>query len=189
MKDPKSIITLVLIAGSLIWLTVNNVCCSESDCDTKVCIVVDDTMQSVFERNCMTVKDYEESFCNEDIDYDNFYAVDAIVKGTTMGSQDTMRVEDRKIIHQEMFEKYDFEFSKPLNFLPGVNAETKEMDGSVRMYFNLTVTHSENNRSVTIPMYESYDFNEEGKILYLQYYGDLTSALQSLELSDNNELD
>ena len=63
------------------------------------------------------------------------------------------------------------------------------MDGSVRMYFNLTVTHSENNRSVTIPMYESYDFNEEGKILYLQYYGDLTSALQSLELSDNNELD
>ena len=188
MKDPKSIITGVLIAGALVWLVINNVCCSETDCETQVC-VVDDTMQSVFERNCTTVEDYEESFCNEDIDYDKFYSVNSIIKGTTIGSIDTMRVEDRKIIHQEMFQKYDFEISKPLNFLPGVNAETKEMDGSVRMYFNLTVTHTENNLSVTIPMYESYDFDEDGKIAYLQYYGDITAAFQSLELPENKELD
>ena len=55
------------------------------------------------------------------------------------------------------------------------------MDGSVSMYFDLTVIRTETQKSVTIPMYEKYDFNEDGKIIYLQYYGDLTAAFQSLE--------
>jgi len=40
---------------------------------------------------------------------------------------------------------------------------------------------SENGNSVTIPMYNSFDFDDEGKILYLQYYGDFTAAFLSLE--------
>ena len=51
----------------------------------------------------------------------------------------------------------------------------------IRMYFNLTITLTENENSITIPMYESFDFDDEGKILFLQYYGDLTSAILSLE--------
>ena len=77
-------------------------------------------------------------------------------------------------------QKYDFSTSQPLNLLPGVNPETKEMDGSVRTYFNLTVTLTENQKSITIPMYESYDFDEDGKIVFYQFYGDVTSALSSL---------
>ena len=89
MKDPKSIITGVLIAGALVWLVINNVCCSESDCETQVC-VVDDTMQSVFERNCITVEDYEESFCNEVIDYDKFYSSNSIIKGFPVGISNSL---------------------------------------------------------------------------------------------------
>ena len=92
-----------------------------------------------------------------------------------------MNVQDRIDIHKNMWDKYDFALSQPLNFLPGVNPETKKMDGSVRMYFNLTVTLSATQKSVSIPMYESFDFDEKGKIIYLQYYGDFTAALQSLE--------
>ena len=45
-----------------------------------------------------------------------------------------MSVEDRKSAHKEMWTKYDFSFSDSIVFLPGVNVETKEIDGSVRFY-------------------------------------------------------
>ena len=155
---------------------------SVSSCDTSVKFEVsNDKTSEIFDKNCETVREYEKAFCQENIDYDRFYAANAIVKGTTLGAKDSMNVKERMIVHQEMWEKYDFEISKPLNLLPGVNAETKEMDGSVRMYFNLTITLTENSKSITIPMYESYDFDDSGKILFLQYYGDLTSAISSLE--------
>ena len=41
-----------------------------------------------------------------------------------------------------MWTKYDFAISDSINFLPGVNAETKEMDGSVRFYFDWTVSNN-----------------------------------------------
>ena len=91
-----------------------------------------------------------------------------------------MNVADRKVAHQEMWQKYDFSMSQPLNQLPGVNPETKKMDGSVRMYFDITITLTENGKSITIPMYNSFDFDDEGKIIFLQYYGDFTSAFLSL---------
>ena len=134
----------------------------------------------IYEKNCETVLAYENSFCEENIDYEKFYSDKAIIKGTMLGDKDSMFVADRKIAHQELWKKYDFSMST-LDPLPGVNPETKKMDGSVRMYFDITITLTENGNSVTMPMYNSFDFDDEGKILYLQYYGDFTSAFLSLE--------
>ena len=134
----------------------------------------------VYEKNCETVLAYENAFCQENIDYEKFYSEKAIIKGTMLGDKDSMFVADRKIAHQELWKKYDFSMS-PLDPLPGVNPETKKMDGSVRMYFDITITLTENGNFVTMPMYNSFDFDDEGKILYLQYYGDFTSAFLSLE--------
>ena len=134
----------------------------------------------IYEKNCETVLAYENAFCQENIDYEKFYSEKAIIKGTMLGDKDSMFVADRKIAHQELWKKYDFSMS-PLDPLPGVNPETKKMDGSVRMYFDITITLTENGKSVTMPMYNSFDFDDEGKILYLQYYGDFTSAFLSLE--------
>jgi hypothetical protein len=134
----------------------------------------------IYEKNCETVLAYENAFCQENIDYEKFYSEKAIIKGTMLGDKDSMFVADRKIAHQELWKKYDFSMS-PLDPLPGVNPETKKMDGSVRMYFDITITLTENGNSVTMPMYNSFDFDDEGKILYLQYYGDFTSAFLSLE--------
>ena len=134
----------------------------------------------IYEKNCETVLAYENAFCQENIDYEKFYSDKAIIKGTMLGDKDSMFVADRKIAHQELWKKYDFSMS-PLDPLPGVNPETKKMDGSVRMYFDITITLTENGNSVTMPMYNSFDFDNEGKILYLQYYGDFTSAFLSLE--------
>ena len=150
-------------------------------CNSDVSVkVTDDNVSKIFEKNCETVKAYEAAFCQENIDYEKFYSEKAIIKGTILGDNDSMYVADRKVAHQELWKKYDFSMS-PLDPLPGVNLETKKMDGSVRMYFDITITLTENGKSVTIPMYNSFDFDDEGKILYLQYYGDFTAAFLSLE--------
>ena len=152
-----------------------------SACNSEVSVeVTNDNTSKIFKKNCETVIAYEEAFCQENIDYEKFYSENAIIKGTILGDKDSLYVDDRKVAHQELWQKYDFSMS-PLDPLPGVNVETKEMDGSVRMYFDITITLSENGSSVTIPMYNSFDFDDEGKILYLQYYGDFTAAFLSLE--------
>ena len=171
----------ILINIGFIFLIIS-IITSISSCDTSVKVEVsNDKVSEIFAKNCETVREYEKAFCQENIDYERFYATNAIVKGTTLGAKDSMNVADRKAAHQEMWQKYDFSMSQPLNQLPGVNPETKKMDGSVRMYFDITITLTENGNSITIPMYNSFDFDDEGKILFLQYYGDLTSAFLSLE--------
>ena len=152
-----------------------------ASCSSDVSIVEkDENIYKIFKENCETVIAYETAFCEESIDYEFFYSENAIIKGTMLGDKDSMYVADRMIAHQELWQKYDFSMS-PLNPLPGVNPETKKMDGSVRMYFDITITLTENGNSVTMPMYNSFDFDDEGKIIYLQYYGDFTSAFLSLE--------
>ena len=150
-------------------------------CNSEVSVeVANDNSSKIFERNCKTVISYETAFCKENIDYEKFYSDKAIIKGTILGDKDSMYVADRKIAHQELWQKYDFSMS-PLNPLPGVDPATKKMDGSVRMYFDITITLTESGKSITIPMYNSFDFDNEGKILFLQYYGDFTAAFLSLE--------
>ncbi len=73
------------------------------------------------------MQDYVKSFCAENIDYDKFYAENAIIRGTTLGEFNMeLNIEDRKIAHKQMWEKYDFSVLEPLNILPGVNAELKK---------------------------------------------------------------
>ena len=70
----------------------------------------------------------------------------------------------------------DFKIVSKINLLPGVSADTKLADGSVRYYgsweITLPATDSTAAKSGVIRLYESFDFNEEGKIVYQQYYGD-----------------
>ena len=74
--------------------------------------------------------------------------------------------------------------TNPPVLLPGVNADTKEVDGSVRHYseweVTLPATDSTEAKSGTIKLYESFDFNEEGKIIYQQVYGDFTGLFMHL---------
>ena len=181
MKQIETPLTWGLAIVLMISLFIGNLTTNNDSNIVSANINSDDKILDIFDKNCKTVIEYEKAFCNENIDYEKFYSDKAIIKGTTLGSKDSMNVADRKIAHQEMWQKYDFSMSQPLNQLPGVNAETKKMDGSVRMYFDITITLTENGNSITMPMYNSFDFDDEGKILFLQYYGDFTAAFLSLE--------
>ena len=93
-----------------------------------------------------------------------------------------MCIRDR---HKELFAKYDFKYMAQMKYLTGVNADTGVTDGSVRMYYDqevtLTATDSTEAKSVIVSIYESFDFNEEGKVTYVQWYSDWTGSLASLE--------
>ena len=152
-----------------------------SACNTSVEVeVTDNNASAIFEKNCETVSAYFQDFSNENIDYTQYYATDAIIKGTMFGAKDSITVNEHKATHAQMWEAYEFSHSEPLVLLPGVNPETKEMDGSVRLYYSLDVTLTETQRSVSIPIYQSFDFNENGKFLFLQFYGDINAYLLSL---------
>ena len=134
-----------------------------------------------FVSNCITVQGYLNDFVNESIDYKKYFNDTCKVRGTYFNSEGPMSVADRISTHKQMWAKYDFSISDSINFLPGVNAETKLMDGSVRFYFDWTVNNTENGKSITLPLYMSFDFDNDGKINFYQFFGDISAAISSME--------
>ena len=133
-----------------------------------------------FEKNSETMQALLDSYANENVDYSRF-SNEAVFKGTLLGAPDTLRLDQIKAIHKDFFAKYDVKHMAPFNFLQGVNPETGESDGSVRFYYDMQVTNSSNGKSVVIPIYESFDFDDEGKAIYVQWYCDWTASISSLE--------
>jgi len=140
----------------------------------------DDTVNLSFEKNSETMQALLESYANEDVDYSHF-ADDVVFRGTLLGAPDSLKLDQIKAIHKDFFAKYDVKHMAPFNFLQGVNPETGEADGSVRFYYDMQVTNSSNGKSVVIPIYESFDFDDEGKAIFVQWYCDWTASLSSLE--------
>lgn len=68
--------------------------------------------------------------------------------------------------------------------LPGVDSDTKELNGSVRYYGEWkairAATDSTEERSAVLSIYESFDFDEDGKINMQVTYGDFGGAFSHL---------
>lgn len=150
----------------------------------------DNSAKEAFEKNSATVKANVEGFMNESIDY-SMYADDFVMRGTGANSSDSLSLDDVKKNDKELWADYDFKLLDELVLLPGVNSETKEMDGSVRYYGNweitIPATDSTEARSEVLKYYESFDFDEEGKILFQQGYGDFGGVWGKLHQSDKDD--
>jgi hypothetical protein len=138
-------------------------------------------VEQKFINNCNSVQSYLNDFVNESIDYKKYFNDTCKVRGTYFNSEGPTNVDDRISLHKVMWAKYDFSISDSINFLPGVNAETKEMDGSVRFYFDWTVSNTENGKSITLPLYMSFDFDNNGKINFYQFFGDISAGISSID--------
>jgi hypothetical protein len=144
---------------------------------------------ALFEANSKTVMTYLQGYQDENLDYAELYSADYIMRGTGQGSSDSITAEQVMENDAAFWAKYDYELDlEAINLLPGVNQDTKLPDGSVRYYGNWTVTRSATDsteaKSAILKIYESFDFDEDGKIVFQQYYGDfggLKKALQSQE--------
>lgn len=138
----------------------------------------DNSAAETFEKNSETVMAYINGFEKESVDYEAIYSKDLVVmRGTSFGSNDSTFLTQLILNDRKGWAKFDFEMmTRPVVLLPGVNADTKKLDGSVRYYgtwkVTLPATDSTEARSGVIKLYETFDFNEEGKIIYQGFYGD-----------------
>ena len=142
-------------------------------------------VDATFATNCETVETALSNFQNEVADY-SMYSEDYWARPTRMNPErgDSVRLEDVKTSNAGGWAIFDYELVSDLAFLPGVNPDSKEMDGSVRYYgmwkVTRSATDSTDEASVMIPIYSSFDFDADGKILFQQNYGDFTAAFNSL---------
>jgi hypothetical protein len=144
----------------------------------------DSTANEAFEKNSKTVLTYFEGVQAEKVDYSSF-SKDFKSLNTWYGAKDTISLDEFKIGDSKALKNFNFKLldSVPV-FLPGVNSLTKEVDGSVRIYSTWEIstekTDSTEAKSGRLKMYESYDFDADGKILYQQGYGDFSGLMNYL---------
>lgn len=151
---------------------------------------VDNSAKEAFEKNSQTVMAYLNGWQSENLDY-SIYSDSLVFNDTGFGGKDSLSLDDIKKMDKEMFERFDFKLlTDPIVLLPGVNPDTKELDGSVRYYgdwqVTIPATDSTEARSASIKFYESFDFNEEGKIILQQGYGDF-GGLMTYLYGDNDD--
>tara|TARA_B100000959_G_scaffold140069_1_gene147198 strand:+ start:229 stop:720 length:492 start_codon:yes stop_codon:yes gene_type:complete len=68
----------------------------------------------------------------------------------------------------------------PENYLPGVDPETGQLNGSVRTYGVWTGTNTASGKDFEILMYHYFTFNDEGKIINSGDFGDATGLIMAV---------
>jgi hypothetical protein len=153
----------------------------------------DNSANEAFEKNSKTVLTVLEGFQNENLDHQAYYAADFVGQVTGFGAEkDSLSLEESIASDKQNWKVLDFKLlTDPLVLLPGVNADTKMPDGSVRYYgaweATRTATDSTEAKSGVLKMYASFDFNEEGKIINEVGYGDFTGIVRHLFYSEDKD--
>lgn len=148
----------------------------------------DNAVNEIFDANSKTVLANLEGFESENLDY-SMYADDFVMRETVFGAEkDSLTLKEMMANDKGVWDQFNFKIlTNPTVLLPGVNPNTKMPDGSVRHYSDwevtLPATDSTEARSGIIKLYESYDFNAEGKITLQQVYGDFSGLMMHLNSS------
>lgn len=149
----------------------------------------DNSAQEAFDKNSKTVLANIEGWQNENLDYSQ-YAENFVMRDTGFGvAKDSINLQEMMENDKMMWNDYDFKLRNPPVLLPGVNPETIKADGSVRHYSDwdviLPATDSTPAKTGVIKLYESFDFDANGKIIYQQVYGDFTGLMMYLHTPSN----
>ena len=143
-------------------------------------------VDAMFAENCKTAEALIRDFDDEDlVAVQGHFADSAQWLPSMFGKSDTASLRDKVEGWKTAWATYDFNLlTEEVVLLPGVNADTKEVDGSVRVYFDWELvrpaTDSTDRKAVQVSYYESWDFDAAGKIWLTQIYGDATAAMQAL---------
>lgn len=143
------------------------------------------TAEALFNRNAATMERVFDAYLEEDAErFWAEWADTAIFRGTGANAPDTVTREQAAARFERLWGIYDYAIAEDYLFLPGVDPETRRPDGSVRGYFHYEVikpaTDSTERRSAKVWVYESFDFNADGKIAFAQVYSDMASAYRWL---------
>lgn len=137
--------------------------------------------EAAFQKNSKTILSLLESWQTENVDY-AIYSDDFLSFDTGFNAEKYEWTKSEMMAsNKEMFEIFDFKMLSAPNLLPGVDEETKKLNGSVRQYseweVTMTATDSTDAKSGKIRLYHLFGFNEEGKINYEMGYGDFTGLM------------
>ena len=160
-------------------------CKTETDNTVKETYEAETSANDTFKTNSATVLANIKGWQNENIDY-SMYADDFVTFDTGVGSKNDSITLKKMIANDKLvWASFDFKLlTDPPVLLPGVNADTKTLDGSVRHYSDWEVTRAATDsteaKSGVIHIYESFDFNDEGKITNQVIYGDFTGIIMHL---------
>ena len=111
------------------------------------------------------------------------FAETAVWRGTGVNAPTTLSREKMGEVYGKFWAEFDYEIVGDLHFLPGVNPETQLPNGSVNGMFLWEVSRTDEDgqrRAVQLWIYESFDFNEEGQIVFTQVFSDIASAYRQL---------
>ena len=111
------------------------------------------------------------------------FAETAVWRGTGVNAPTSLSRQKMGEVYGTFWAEFDYKIVGDLHFLPGVNPETQLPNGSVNGMFLWEVSRTDEDgqrRAVQLWIYESFDFNEEGQIVFTQVFSDLASAYRQL---------
>ena len=111
------------------------------------------------------------------------FAETAVWRGTGVNAPTSLSRQKMGEVYGTFWAEFDYKIVGDLHFLPGVNPETQLPNGSVNGIFLWEVSRMGEDgqrRAVQLWIYESFDFNEEGQIVFTQVFSDLASAYRQL---------
>ena len=144
-----------------------------------------------FVRNAETVERVFRAFEAEDGEaFWAEFAETAVWRGTGVNAPTTLSRQKMNGVYDAFWGEFDYEIVGDLHFQPGVNPETQLPNGSVNGTFLWEVSRVDEQgerRAVQLWIYESFDFNDEGQIVFTQVFSDLASAYRELRESPVEE--
>lgn len=142
-----------------------------------------------FKTNAESIKKMMQNYVDETPDYSVydstfvFYPTNFYTKNPISIALKEYRVRDKFIL-----DIYDFEIVDALNPIPGFDAETQKIDNSVNVNVTWKITKSATDstkrRSAMMPIHHAYYFNEEGKIVKYESFGNFTGLFQYLDVKE-----
>ena len=111
------------------------------------------------------------------------FAESAVWRGTGVNAPTTVSRGKMGEVYEAFWAEFDYKIVGDLHFLPGVNPETQLPNGSVNGMFLWEVSRRGEDgarHAVQLWIYESFDFNAEGQIVFTQVFSDIASAYRQL---------
>jgi len=139
-----------------------------------------------FSKNVETVKELVNLHALEDADgISALFHDDLEWQGPAYGSGQLNKADHMAaiVMYHNMFDNLKYTAN---NWLPGVNAETGQLDGSVRTYGVWTGAHTATETPLELTSYHTFDF-KDGKIIAGGDYFDLGGMFASFEVALETE--
>lgn len=144
---------------------------------------LDASTRTVYEKNLGTLKAMIDAVQNEQMESWSTYVADtARWNPATYGALPSTKAQWLAELTAEVAD-WDSLRLMNANFLPGLDRDSKDFDGSVR-YYGLWVGRHKSGIETIVSYYATADFNKEGKIVvYSEYYdaGGLLNAIKPKE--------